>query len=103
MAEFRVVTPKYDVVKYAACARPEIDFDLALPHQSARNHGFGMFMDVVDNDVLSSIIGDIYDCVLNREGWSSVLTRITQTMDAAYTTIAFAGTCLLYTSDAADE
>jgi DNA-binding CsgD family transcriptional regulator/PAS domain-containing protein len=51
-----------------------------------------MFMDVVDNNVLSSIIGDIYDCVLNREGWASVLTRITQTMDAAYTTIALAGT-----------
>lgn len=47
-------------------------------------------MDVVDNDVLSSIIGDIYDCVLNRDGWSSVLTRVTQTMDAAYSTIALA-------------
>lgn len=47
-------------------------------------------MVIVDNDVLSLIIGDIYDCVLNRDGWSSVLTRITQTMDAAYTTIALA-------------
>jgi len=49
-------------------------------------------MHAVDNEMLSSIIGDIYDCVLNPEGWPGVLTRITQAMDAAYTTIALAGT-----------
>jgi DNA-binding CsgD family transcriptional regulator/PAS domain-containing protein len=48
-------------------------------------------MHVIDNEILSSIIGDIYDCVLNPDGWPGVLTRITQAMDAAYTTIALAG------------
>jgi DNA-binding CsgD family transcriptional regulator/PAS domain-containing protein len=41
---------------------------------------------------LSSIIGDIYDCVLDPDGWVSVLNRITQTTDSAYTTIALAST-----------
>jgi DNA-binding CsgD family transcriptional regulator/PAS domain-containing protein len=49
-------------------------------------------MNVIDNEILSSIIGDVYDCVLNPDGWPDVLTRVTQTMDAAYTTIALAGT-----------
>lgn len=49
-------------------------------------------MNVVDNETLSSIIGDIYDCVLNPDGWPDVLIRVTQTLDAAYTTIALAGT-----------
>lgn len=39
---------------------------------------------------LSSIIGDIYDCVLDPDGWVSVLNRITQTTASAYTTIALA-------------
>ncbi len=49
-------------------------------------------MNVVDNETLSSIIGDVYDCVLNPDGWPDVLIRVTQTLDAAYTTIALAGT-----------
>lgn len=49
-------------------------------------------MNVIDNETLSSIIGDVYDCVLNPDGWSDVLIRITRTLDAAYTTIALAGT-----------
>lgn len=40
------------------------------------------------DEILSSIIGDIYDCALNPEGWTEVMTRITRTIDAAYTTIA---------------
>lgn len=48
-------------------------------------------MATVSNETLSSIIGDIYDCALSPDGWPDVLTRITQTMDAAYTTIALAG------------
>ncbi|WP_244571382.1 helix-turn-helix transcriptional regulator [Mesorhizobium carmichaelinearum] len=43
-------------------------------------------------EVLSSIIADIYDCVLNPEGWSGVMTRITEAVDAAYSTIALART-----------
>jgi len=49
-------------------------------------------MRAIDNEVLSSVIGDIYDCVLNPDGWPGVLARITQAMDAAYTTLALAGT-----------
>lgn len=41
---------------------------------------------------LSSIIGDIYDCAFNPDGWVSVLNRITAATDAAYTTIALAST-----------
>ncbi len=48
-------------------------------------------MATVSNETLSSIIGDIYDCALSPDGWPDVLTRITQTMGAAYTTIALAG------------
>ena len=44
----------------------------------------------LDSEVLSSIIGNIYDCVLSPEGWSDVLIRITHTIDAAYTTVALA-------------
>lgn len=49
-------------------------------------------MDGLNNETLSSVIGDIYDCVLNPDGWTGVLTRITQATDAAYTTIALAST-----------
>ncbi|MGQ3277300.1 MAG: LuxR C-terminal-related transcriptional regulator [Shinella sp.] len=42
------------------------------------------------SEVLSSTIGEMYDCALNPAGWTDVLTRITQTIDAAYTTIALA-------------
>ncbi|MBZ9701822.1 MULTISPECIES: helix-turn-helix transcriptional regulator [unclassified Mesorhizobium] len=49
-------------------------------------------MERLSSEVLGSIIGDIYDCVLNPEGWAGVMTRITTAMDAAYTTIALAST-----------
>lgn len=45
-------------------------------------------MNRLSDEILSSIIGDIYDCALSPEGWTGVLTRITNTIDAAYTTIA---------------
>jgi len=44
----------------------------------------------LSGEVLSSIVGDIYDCVLNPEGWTGVMVRITEIMDAAYSTIALA-------------
>jgi len=44
----------------------------------------------LSGEVLSSIVGDIYDCVLDPEGWTGVMVRITETMDAAYSTIALA-------------
>ncbi|RRH88816.1 helix-turn-helix transcriptional regulator [Mesorhizobium tamadayense] len=49
-------------------------------------------MERLSSEVLGSIIGDIYDCVLNPEGWAGVMTRITTAIDAAYTTIALAST-----------
>jgi DNA-binding CsgD family transcriptional regulator/PAS domain-containing protein len=44
----------------------------------------------LDVETLSSIIDDIYDCVLNADGWTGALTRVTQTMDAAYTSLSLA-------------
>lgn len=41
-------------------------------------------------ELLSSIIGDIYDCAINPSGWSAALSRITLALDAAYTTISMA-------------
>jgi DNA-binding CsgD family transcriptional regulator/PAS domain-containing protein len=41
-------------------------------------------------DVLSTIIGDIYDCSFNPAGWPQVLTRVTHALDAAYSTISLA-------------
>jgi DNA-binding CsgD family transcriptional regulator/PAS domain-containing protein len=49
-------------------------------------------MSRLNADVLSSVIGDIYDCTLNPAGWTTVLTRITSAVDAAYTTISLAST-----------
>ncbi|TIP13532.1 MAG: LuxR family transcriptional regulator [Mesorhizobium sp.] len=49
-------------------------------------------MERLSSEALSSIIGDIYDCVLNPEGWADVMVRITRAVDAAYTTIALAST-----------
>lgn len=49
-------------------------------------------MERLSSEVLGSIVGDIYDCVLNPDGWAEVMIRITETMDAAYTTIALAST-----------
>lgn len=45
-------------------------------------------MKILSEQTLSSIIGDIYDCALSPEGWSGVMTRVAETIDAAYTTIA---------------
>ena len=52
----------------------------------------GGLVERLSSEVLGSIIGDIYDCVLNPEGWTGVMTRITTALDAAYTTIALAST-----------
>ncbi|TPK96255.1 MULTISPECIES: LuxR C-terminal-related transcriptional regulator [unclassified Mesorhizobium] len=49
-------------------------------------------MERLSSEVLYSIIGEIYDCVLNPEGWTGVMTRITEAVDAAYTTVALAST-----------
>jgi DNA-binding CsgD family transcriptional regulator/PAS domain-containing protein len=46
----------------------------------------------LSSDLLSSIIGDIYDCAINPSGWSAALSRITLALDAAYTTISLAST-----------
>jgi DNA-binding CsgD family transcriptional regulator/PAS domain-containing protein len=46
----------------------------------------------LDSDLLSSVIGDIYDCSFNPGAWTNVLTRITHAVDAAYTTISLAAT-----------
>lgn len=54
--------------------------------------GRGVVVEGLGIEVLSSIIADIYDCVLNPEGWSGVMTRITEAVDAAYSTIALART-----------
>ena len=43
-------------------------------------------------ELLSSIIGDIYDCAINPSGWSAALSRITLALDAAYSTIALSNT-----------
>ncbi|RVD41487.1 helix-turn-helix transcriptional regulator [Mesorhizobium sp. M4B.F.Ca.ET.215.01.1.1] len=49
-------------------------------------------MERLSSEILGSIVGDIYDCVLNPDGWTGVMIRITETMDAAYSTIALAST-----------
>lgn len=49
-------------------------------------------MERLGSEVLYSIIGEIYDCVLNPEGWTGVMTRVTEAVDAAYTTVALAST-----------
>jgi DNA-binding CsgD family transcriptional regulator/PAS domain-containing protein len=45
-------------------------------------------MPKINPELLSSIIGDIYDCAINPSGWSAALSRITLAIDAAYTTIS---------------
>lgn len=49
-------------------------------------------MERLSSEVLCSIIGDIYDCVLDPDGWAEVMIRITGAVDGAYTTIALAST-----------
>jgi DNA-binding CsgD family transcriptional regulator/PAS domain-containing protein len=38
-------------------------------------------------DALLSIIGDVYECSLQPDNWSAVLTRITTMLNAAYTSL----------------
>jgi hypothetical protein len=45
-------------------------------------------MQGLEPEVFSSIVGDVYDCALNPEGWTAALTRVNAMMDAAYTTIS---------------
>jgi DNA-binding CsgD family transcriptional regulator len=45
-------------------------------------------MRALNPEILSSVIGDIYDCALNADGWESALIRITQELDGAYTNIS---------------
>jgi DNA-binding CsgD family transcriptional regulator/PAS domain-containing protein len=52
-------------------------------------------------ELLSSIIGDIYDCAINPSGWSAALSRITLALDAAYSTIALSNTTDLHNRMAA--
>jgi hypothetical protein len=52
-------------------------------------------------ELLSSIIGDIYDCAINPSGWSATLSRITLALDAAYSTIALSNTTDLHNRMAA--
>jgi DNA-binding CsgD family transcriptional regulator/PAS domain-containing protein len=54
------------------------------------NHNPGGVMPRLSNDLLSSLIGHIYDCALNPDGWSNTLTQVTYALDAAYTTISLA-------------
>ena len=39
-------------------------------------------------ETLSSLIGDIYDCILNPDGWAAALARIAGVLDAAYATVS---------------
>jgi DNA-binding CsgD family transcriptional regulator/PAS domain-containing protein len=39
-------------------------------------------------EILSSIIGDIYDCALQPDGWTNALTRINAAVGGAYATIS---------------
>ncbi len=45
-------------------------------------------MDGLKPEVLTSVISDIYDCALQPDGWTAVLTRINALMNCAYTTIS---------------
>jgi DNA-binding CsgD family transcriptional regulator len=45
-------------------------------------------MKALEPEFLSLIISDIYDCALDANRWSQTLTRITQTVNGAYTTIS---------------
>lgn len=49
-------------------------------------------MSRLNDEVLSSIIGDIYDCALSPEGWADVVSRVTDAINSAYTTIALTST-----------
>lgn len=48
-------------------------------------------MGSINDDTVSSIIGDIYDCVLDPSGWTDVLARITLAMNGAYSGLSLSG------------
>jgi DNA-binding CsgD family transcriptional regulator/PAS domain-containing protein len=52
--------------------------------------GMGGTMQGLEADIFSSVVADIYDCALHPEGWNTVLTRISDLMNAAYATISLA-------------
>lgn len=45
-------------------------------------------MQGLEPEVFSSIVGDIYDCALNPDGWAATLTRVSTAMNAVYTSIS---------------
>ena len=45
-------------------------------------------MQALQTGIFSSIVGDIYDCALDPEGWTTALIRVNDAMNAAYTTIS---------------
>ncbi len=45
-------------------------------------------MQGLEPEVFSSIVGDIYDCALNPEGWTATLIRVSTVMNAVYTSIS---------------
>lgn len=45
-------------------------------------------MQGLEPEVFSSIVGDIYDCALNPDGWTTTLIRVSAVMNAAYTSIS---------------
>jgi DNA-binding CsgD family transcriptional regulator len=42
----------------------------------------------ISPEALSHLIGEIYDCSLNQERWTGVLTKVSAIFDAAYTVIS---------------
>lgn len=42
------------------------------------------------NEILSVIIGEIYDCAVNPEAWPATLSKVSQAVDAAYCSISLA-------------
>jgi DNA-binding CsgD family transcriptional regulator/PAS domain-containing protein len=48
-------------------------------------------MGLINEDNVTSIIGDVYDCILEPSGWSHVLARITLSMNAAYSGLSLSG------------
>jgi DNA-binding CsgD family transcriptional regulator/PAS domain-containing protein len=45
-------------------------------------------MHALQPEVFSSIVGDIYDCALNPDGWTATLIRVSTIMNAVYTSIS---------------
>jgi hypothetical protein len=42
------------------------------------------------DELLSAIIGEIYDCAVNPEGWTETLTKVADAVDAAYCSVSLA-------------